>query len=261
MWLMNLITTTKNRALVSVTRNTRPRCAAPRGAATAHIPNMAQDLWTRVDEYVARTLIGSDSALDAALRDSEAAGLPAIAVSPAYGQMLHLLARGVGARRILEIGTLGGYSAIWLARALPADGTLVTLEVSERHAAVARQNLERAGVSSRVDIRLGAAADSLRTMAAAGEPPFDFVFIDADKQGYPDYLRLSLALSRPGTLLVADNVVREGKVADASTTDEQAVAVRRFNALLAAEPRVRATIIQTVGVKKHDGFALALVTS
>jgi predicted O-methyltransferase YrrM len=221
---------------------------------------MTQELWTRVDEYIARTLIGDDPGLEAALRDSEAAGLPAIAVSPAYGQMLHLLARAIGARRILEIGTLGGYSTIWLARALPAEGRLVTLEVNDRHAAVARKNLDRAGVASRVEIRLGPAADSLRAMARAPEPPFDFVFIDADKQGYPDYLRLSLALSRPGTLIVADNVVREGKVADPSTTDEQAVAVREFNAMLAAEPRVRATIIQTVGVKKHDGFALALVT-
>src|SRR5581483_6434175 len=222
---------------------------------------MTQDLWTRVDEYIARTLIGEDAALDATLRDSAAADLPAIAVSPPYGRMLHPLARSVGARRILEIGTLGGYSASWLARALPSDGRLVTLEVSDRHAAVARRNLDRAGVGARVDIRIGYAADALRAMAEAHEPPFDFVFIDADKEGYPDYLRLSLALSRPGTLIVADNVVREGKVADPSTTDEQARAVREFNALLAAEPRVCATIIQTVGMKKHDGFALALVTS
>ncbi|MEA3245355.1 MAG: O-methyltransferase [Gemmatimonadota bacterium] len=221
---------------------------------------MTHELWTRVDRYIADTLIGADPALEAALHDSEAAGLPAIAVSPAYGQLLHLLARGLGARRILEIGTLGGYSAIWLARALPPDGLLVTLEVSEKHAAVARTNLERAGVAGQVDIRVGAAADTLRAMIGAAEPAFDFVFIDADKQGYPEYLRLALSLSRRGTMLVADNVVREGQVADASSADEQVRAVRRFNALLAAERRVRATIIQTVGVKKYDGFALALVT-
>lgn len=227
---------------------------------TTYFSVMTEELWTRVDRYIAETFIGDDAALDAALHDSEAAGLPAIAVSPAYGQLLHLLARATGARRILEIGTLGGYSAIWLARALPAGGQLVTLELSERHAAVARKNLDRAGVGACVDIRLGAAADLLRAMAAAHEPPFDFVFIDADKQGYPEYFRLSLALSRVGTMIVADNVVREGKVADPSSTDDQVRAVRAFNALVAAEPRVRATIIQTVGVKKYDGFALAVVT-
>lgn len=221
---------------------------------------MTQDVWSRVDRYVADTLIGGDPALDAALADSDAAGLPAIAVSPAYGQLLHLLARGCAARRILEIGTLGGYSAIWLGRALPEDGRLVTLEISQKHADVARHNIDRAGIGPRVDIRVGPAQDSLREMAAAQVEPFDFVFIDADKVGYPDYLRLSLPLCRVGAMIVADNIVRDGEVANAGSTDANVRAVRAFNEALAAERRVRATIIQTVGVKKYDGFALAVVT-
>jgi predicted O-methyltransferase YrrM len=221
---------------------------------------MTQDTWTRVDRYVADTLIGPDAALDAALRDSDAAGLPAIAVSPAYGRMLELLARGIQARRILEIGTLGGYSAIWLARALPPDGRLVTLELSQTHADVARRNIDRAGAGGRVEIRVGPAHDALRSMAATGEPAFDFVFIDADKPGYPDYFRLVLPLCRTGAMIVADNIVRDGEVADAASADPNVIAVRRFNELVAAERRVSATIIQTVGVKKYDGFLLAVVT-
>ena len=221
---------------------------------------MLEDLWSRVDRYVADTLIGADPALDAALADSEAAGLPAIAVSPAYGQLLHLLVLGCAATRVLEIGTLGGYSAIWLGRALPESGRLVTLEISQKHADVARRNIERAGIGPRVDIRVGPAQDSLREMAAADVEPFDFVFIDADKVGYPDYLRLSLPLCRVGAMIVADNIVRDGEVANAGSTDANVRAVRAFNEALAAERRVRATIIQTVGVKKYDGFALAVVT-
>jgi predicted O-methyltransferase YrrM len=222
---------------------------------------MTQDLWTRVDRYVSDTLIAPDAALDAALRDSEAAGLPSIAVSPAYGRMLELLARGVAARRVLEIGTLGGYSAIWLARALPPDGRLVTLELNPRHAEVARRNVDRAGIGDRVEIRVGPAQESLRALAREGGTPFDFVFIDADKVGYADYFRLSLPLCRTGAMLVADNIVREGEVANASSADANVVAVRHFNEVVAAEPRVSATIIQTVGVKKYDGFLLAVVTS
>lgn len=221
---------------------------------------MTQELWTRVDGYIADTLIGSDRALEDALRDSDAAGLPSIAVSSAYGQLLHLLVRGMSAKRILEIGTLGGYSAIWLARGLPPDGRLVTLELSSKHAKVARTNIDRAGVGSRAEIRVGPAQDSLRALAAEHAAPFDFVFIDADKAGYPDYLRLSLPLCRPGAMIVADNIVREGEVANAASTDENVRAVRAFNEALAADPRVKATIIQTVGVKKYDGFALAVVT-
>ncbi|HVZ48032.1 MAG TPA: O-methyltransferase [Gemmatimonadaceae bacterium] len=222
---------------------------------------MTQDLWTRVDRYVGELLIAPDATLDAALRDSDAAGLPPIAVSPAYGRMLQLLARGMGARRVLEIGTLGGYSAIWLARALPPGGRLVTLELNPRHAAVARRNVDRAGVGDRVEIRVGPAQESLRALAREGGAPFDFVFIDADKVGYADYFRLSLPLCRTGAMLVADNIVREGEVANASSADANVVAVRHFNEVVAAEPRVSATVIQTVGVKKYDGFLLAVVTS
>jgi predicted O-methyltransferase YrrM len=213
--------------------------------------------WAEVDAYLAGLLVASDEALDAALADSDAAGLPSIAVAPNQGKLLHLLARAVGARRILEIGTLGGYSAIWLARALPPDGWLVTLEADPRHAGVARANLERAGLGARVEIRVGPALETLPALEA--EEPFDLVFIDADKPGYPDYLAWSLRVSRRGTVIVADNVVRDGEVADVGSTDERVVGVRRFLELLAAEPRLDATVIQTVGVKGHDGLAIAVV--
>jgi predicted O-methyltransferase YrrM len=216
---------------------------------------MTHDTWTAVDRYIASHFIPRDEALEAALADSDAAGLPTIAVSMAQGKWLHLLARAMGARRILEIGTLGGFSGIWLARALPPDGRLVTLEISSKHAEVARKNFDRAGVGDRVEIKLGPALDTLPTLTG----PFDLIFIDADKQGYPEYFPLAVKLSRPGTLIVADNVVRKGAVVDAFSTDEMVTGIQRFNAVVAADRRVTTTVVQTVGAKGYDGFALILV--
>ncbi len=210
------------------------------------------EVWTAVDEYVGGLLLPPDAVLDAVLEASNAADLPAIQVSPAQGQFLMLLARALRAQRILEIGTLGGYSTICLAR---GGGHVVTLEVSPAHAAVARKNVERAGVGERVDIRVGPALDTLPTL----QGPFDLIFIDADKETYPEYLTASLALSRSGTVIIADNVVRDGAVADPDSEDPRVQAVRRFTERLAAEPRVSATVIQTVGSKGYDGFAMALV--
>ena len=215
--------------------------------------------WTDVDHALTTLLVRPDAALDAALAASVAAGLPPIHVSPAQGKLLYLLARMAGARAILEIGTLGGYSTIWLARALPEGGRLVTLEADPKHAAVARANLERAGLATVVEVRLGRAVDSLAALAAEGRGPFDLVFIDADKPGYADYLAGSLRLARAGTVFVADNVVRSGAVASPAPDDEKALGVRRFLDLVAAEPRLRATVVQTVGEKGWDGFALAIV--
>lgn len=220
---------------------------------------MSEDQWSAVDAYITDLLDPSDAALEDALRASTAAGLPEIAVSPPLGALLTVLARAVGARRILEIGTLGGYSAIRLARALPPDGRLVTLEVNPLHAEVARSNIARAGVADRVDVRVGPAAASLAALADEGVDPFDLVFIDADKAGYSDYLQGSLSLSRPGTLILADNVVRQGRVIDPDDDDANVRGVRRFNEALAAEPRLQATIVQTVGSKGYDGLAIAVV--
>jgi predicted O-methyltransferase YrrM len=222
---------------------------------------MTQEQWTAVDSYLRDLLVPPDPALDSALQASAAAGLPAIHVSPNQGKLLHLLARLQGARTILEVGTLGGYSTIWLARALPAGGSLVTLEVDPNHAEVARANLARAGLAGVVDLRLGPALDTLPRLAAEGRRPFDLIFIDADKPGYPDYFAWALRLSRTGSLIVADNVVRKGAVADPASEAPAVRGVRRFLELLAAEPRVSATVIQTVGSKGYDGFALALVTA
>ncbi|HEX5760564.1 MAG TPA: O-methyltransferase [Thermoanaerobaculia bacterium] len=219
------------------------------------------ELWTDVDRYITDLLIPSDPVPEAALSASEAAGLPAIQVTPAQGKLLHLLARAVGARAILEVGTLGGYSAIWLARALPAGGRLITLEAEPRHAEVARANLARAGLAGVAEVRLGPALETLPRLAAEGAGPFDLVFLDADKPNTPEYFRWALELSRPGTLIVADNVVRKGALADAASGDPNVQGMRRFMERLAAEPRVSATAIQTVGGKGYDGFALALVTS
>jgi predicted O-methyltransferase YrrM len=221
---------------------------------------MSQDQWTAVDRYLTDLLVRPDPALEAALRDSAAAGLPAISVSPNQGKLLHLLARLQGARSILEIGTLGGYSTIWLARALPAGGRLVTLEADAKHAEVARGNIARAGLADVVELRLGPALETLPQLAAEGRGPFDLIFIDADKESYPDYLAWSLRLSRRGSLIVADNVVRKGAVLDPACDDPRVQGARRFNAALAAERRVSATAIQTVGSKGYDGFALAVVT-
>jgi len=221
---------------------------------------MSQERWTAVDQYLGGLLVPPDSALDAALQANGAAGLPPIDVSPTQGKLLHLLARMQGARAILEIGTLGGYSTIWLARALPAGGRLITLEANAKHAAVAQANLARAGLADVVELRLGPAIDSLPQLAAAGSSPFDLVFIDADKVSMPDYFAWALKLSRPGSLIIADNVVRGGRVVDATDDDPNVGGVRRFLDLLAAEPRVTATAVQTVGSKGYDGFAIALVT-
>jgi predicted O-methyltransferase YrrM len=220
---------------------------------------MSQETWTAVDRFITDHLVPADPVLDAALAASTAAGLPEIQVSAAQGKMLHLLARAMAARAILEIGTLGGYSTIWLARALPADGRLITLEYEPKHAEVARANLARAGLAARVDVRVGRASDTLPKLVAEGGGPFDLIFIDADKVGYPEYFGWALKLARPGTLIIADNVVRKGAVADPASTDASVLAVRRFTELVAAEPRVSATTIQTVGAKGYDGFALVLV--
>jgi predicted O-methyltransferase YrrM len=222
---------------------------------------MDQDLWTAVDEFLAVTLIPADPALAAALSASENAGLPEIQVTPNQGKLLHLLARVLGARRILEIGTLGGYSTIWLARALPPDGRLITLEADERHAAVARENLKRAGMTEQVELRLGLAADSLAQLLAQRAAPFDLTFIDADKENTAAYFDFAVRLSRPGSLIVVDNVVRGGKVLDADSRDASVQGIRRFLDAIQSDRRVTATAVQTVGSKGHDGFVLALVTS
>jgi predicted O-methyltransferase YrrM len=220
---------------------------------------MLQERWSAVDSYIGENLVPADPVLEAALRASSDAGLPPISVSPSQGKLLHLLARARGARTILEIGTLGGYSAIWLARALPPGGRLITLEAEPRHAEVARANLAHAGLADVAEVRVGPALDTLPKLQAGGDGPFDLIFIDADKPGYPDYLPWSLRLSRPGSMIIADNVVRGGAVADSASTDANVQGVRRFIEMLAAEPRVSATAIQTVGSKGYDGFALALV--
>jgi predicted O-methyltransferase YrrM len=221
---------------------------------------MNQPLWTSVDEYISSLCLPADPVLDAAVEASEAAGLPSIAVSPAQGKLLYLLALTRQAHSILEIGTLGGYSSIWLARALPPEGRLVTLELSPVHAEVARANIERAGLRAQVEVRVGPALETLPRLAAEGGGPFDVVFIDADKPGYPDYWPWALRLAHRGTLIVADNVVRDGAVADANSTDANVQGVRRYLECVAAEPRVASTVLQTVGVKGHDGLSVAVVT-
>ncbi|MGW4523246.1 O-methyltransferase [Amycolatopsis sp. NPDC004378] len=217
---------------------------------------MTDKTWAEVDDYLTGALLAADPVLDAALADSAAAGLPPIAVAPNQGKLLNLLARLAGARSILEIGTLGGYSTIWLARALPPGGKLVTCEYEPRHAEVARANLARAGFGEDVvDIRVGAALDTLPGLSG----PFDFVFVDADKNNLANYVRAVLPLSRPGTTIVVDNVVRQGAVADAASTDPNVVGAREMFDLLAAEDRIDATAVQTVGSKGHDGFVLGIV--
>jgi predicted O-methyltransferase YrrM len=220
---------------------------------------MSQQLWNDVDAYIEHQLVDEDDALKAAREASAAAGLPAIALSPAQAKLLHLLARVHGARSILELGTLGGYSTIWLARALPDDGRLVTLELNPSYAEVATANAERAGLAGLIKIDVGPAIESLRALVAAGGEPFDMVFIDADKESTPEYFELALELTRPGSLIVTDNVVRDGAIADPATADPRARGMRRFHELLAASTRVTATTIQTVGSKGYDGFTLAIV--
>jgi len=220
----------------------------------------AQEAWSKVDRYLEDRLVPHDPVLEAALADSEKAGLPRIQVAPNQGKMLHVLARLMGAREILEIGTLGGYSTIWLARALPEGGRLVTLELDPRNAEVARTNLARAGVGDRVEIRVGRALETLPRLVNERAGPFDLIFIDADKANVPEYFDRSLELSRPGSLIVVDNVVREGRIVDPQGGDD-VQGMRRLMDRLGQEPRVTATAIQTVGSKGQDGFAMALVTS
>ena len=222
---------------------------------------MTQELWTAVDEYLNARLIGADPMLDEARAASLEGGLPDIAVAPNQGKLLHLLARIHGAKNILEIGTLGGYSTIWLARALPPDGSLITLEAEPKHAEVASANIARAGFAKIVDLRLGRAIDTLPRLEAEGRGPFDMVFIDADKASIPDYFTWALKLSRPGALIIVDNVIRKGAVIEDENPDPNVQGVRRFNEMLAAETRVTATCIQTVGAKGYDGFTLALVNN
>lgn len=222
---------------------------------------MNEDLWTTVDDYLVGMLLAPDPVLDAALADSAAGGLPHINVAPNQGKMLELLARSRGARRILEIGTLGGYSTISLARALGDGGELTTLELEPAHAKVARANLDRAGFENVVHVLVGPAASTLRDMIETETEPFDFIFIDADKEGYSEYFELCLQLSAPGTLIVADNVVRDGAVIDPANPDTRVEGVRAFLERVAREARVEATAVQTVGSKGYDGFALIYVTS
>ena len=220
---------------------------------------MNRNLSKAVDDYFTKTIVAPDPALEEALAANAAAGLPSIDVSAPQGKLIHLLARMTGAQKALEIGTLGGYSTIWLASALPDDGRLITLERNARHAEVARRNVARAGLSGKVEIRTGAALQTRPRIASEGLGPFDFVFIDADKVNNAAYLEWALRLSHPGTAIVVDNVVRDGEVADARSADPDVIGVRRMFELMAREPRLSATAIQTVGAKGWDGFALAIV--
>ena len=222
---------------------------------------MAEDQWTAVDQYFSESLLPSDSALESALEESAAAGLPAISVSPNQGKLLQMLAQIVGARSILEIGTLGGYSTIWLARGLRAGGRLITLEVDAKHADVARLNVSRAGLQNVVEVRIGNALEILPQLSAERLGPFDLIFIDADKPNIPAYFEWALKLSRPGALIVVDNVVRGGAVTDSNSSDPSVQGVRRFVELLGAQSSASGTAIQTVGIKGYDGFAIVLVGS
>lgn len=218
-----------------------------------------QEIWSEVDRYFGDQLAPTDQALDAALKANEKAGLPTIDVTWFLGRFLELMVRIARAQRVLEIGTLGGYSTIWLARALPAGGQIISLELDPHHAEVARANLLTAGLLDKVDLRVGRASESLADLDAGDAEPFDLIFIDADKSGYPGYLDWALKLSRPGTVIVADNVVRDGKVVQPDNPDPDIQGVRRFTELVAAEPRLSATVLQTVGSKGYDGFAIAVV--
>ena len=222
---------------------------------------MSKEQWTAVDTFITDQLVPADHALEHALSHSEASGLPAIQVAANQGKLLNLLARIHGAKKILEIGTLGGYSTIWLARALPSDGKLITLEYDPKHAEVATTNIAKAGLGHLVEVRVGKALDTLPGVEKDGHGPFDFIFIDADKVNTPGYFEWALKLSRVGTVIIIDNVVRSGAVVDPAVADENVQGIREAYKLLAAEPRVDATAVQTVGSKGYDGFALALVTS
>ena len=225
------------------------------------MPEEAKEIWKQVDRYFADALIAHGEEFNAALDENRKADLPAIDVTPLQGKFLEVLIRATGGKRILEIGTLGAYSTLWLARALPHDGLVVTLELEPRHAQIARQNLEAAGFADRVDLRLGPASETLAALAKEHVVPFDFIFIDADKASYPEYLQWSLKLSRPGTLIVADNVVRDGKVIDAEHPDPNVQGIRRFTEMVSKESRLSATVLQTVAGKGYDGFVIAVVLS
>jgi predicted O-methyltransferase YrrM len=220
---------------------------------------MTQQLWTSVDDYITDLFVPFDPIMKESLASSEAAGLPSISVAANEGKLLMLLAQICGARRILEIGTLGGYSTIWLARGMAPGGSLITLEASEKHAEIARSNIARAGLAEGVEVRVGPALDTLPQLVAEGRGPFDLIFIDADKENYFGYFTWALKLARPGTVIIADNVIRDGEILDPASSDSRVQGIRRFNQLLANEPRVRATVIQTVGKKGHDGMAIAVV--
>lgn len=222
---------------------------------------IAKPEWIAVDDYFGDLLAPKDKHLDAALEANRAAGLPAIDVSPLQGKFLHVLVQMLKPKRVLEIGTLGGYSTMWMARALPKGGRIVSLEFNPKHADVARKNLENAGLLKRVDLRVGRAIDSLPVLEAEGAGPFDFIFIDADKPSNPQYLQWALKLARVGTTIVVDNVVRDGKVADAKSTDADVRGTRKMASLMAKEPRLSATVVQNVGVKGYDGFAIGVVLS
>ncbi len=220
---------------------------------------MTQKLWTEVDSYIKAKMVPEDAVLTQAVVNAREAELPVIAVSPTQGKLLHLMARMSAAQKILEIGTLGGYSTIWLARALGPGGKLITLELDPRHAAVAQKNFELAGFASVIKLRLGSALDSLPKLHSEGLGPFDLIFVDADKANIPSYFEWALKLARPGTVIIVDNIIRDGEVLDANSEDPNIKGVRRFNEMLATESRVSATEIQTVGEKGYDGFALLLV--
>lgn len=220
-----------------------------------------QDLWNRVDRRLEELLIRPEENLSAALESNRADGLPSIDVSPLFGKFLGMLIGISGARRILEVGTLGGYSTTWMARALPEDGRVITLELDPHHAQVAQANLARTGVLNRVEVHVGPAAESLHKLREEGVDPFDFIFLDADKRSMPLYLDWSLKLARKGTIIVADNVVRDGRILDADTEDEDTQGTLRFLELAGSNPRLQITALQTVGVKDHDGFAIAIVVN
>jgi predicted O-methyltransferase YrrM len=220
---------------------------------------MSQEQWTAVDNYINDKIVPSDAALDAALQSSEEAGLPSIQVAPNQGKLISILARSLGAKSILEVGTLGGYSTIWLARALPPGGRIISLELDPKHAEVARANLARAGLADVAEVRVGRAIDSLPQIAAEGHAPFDFVFIDADKPSNTEYFQWALKLTRPGSVIVVDNVVRNGGIVHADSSDANVQGVRRFFDYLATETRVTASAIQTVGSKGYDGLCVTIV--
>ena len=236
---------------------------APLGVTLGGMSDPTPDVWRRVDAYLTDTLVGHDDALERAVAEQRAAGLPAIEVAPVNGKLLHLMARISGARRVLEVGTLGAYSTIWLARGIPGDGRVVTIEAEPRNAELARANLDRAGVGEKVEIRLGRGADVLPTLegpiAGGEDAPFDLVFIDADKESNTIYLDWAARLGRPGTVVIVDNTVRAGEVANPATESAQVIGVQRGLEMLGRDPRFEATAIQTLDAKGYDGIAIALV--